>query len=122
MSETSKTPGTTRPPIAPPGTVATSYERADLRSNLREDGNQGEGNRTAARRYNDAAERHAHSGAVEDAAAQARASVDAHDPSLAKAEAVGRAPAAMHVSDRAVGGFHRLRRFVRGLMGRPDSN
>lgn len=55
--------------------------------------NEGEGNRTAAKVYNDATTRFAKSGKVEKAARDAEDSLDSEAQELSKAEKAGRKPA-----------------------------
>jgi hypothetical protein len=55
--------------------------------------NEGEGNRTYAKVYNDATTRFARSGRVERAAKQAEESLSREGPALKKAEKAGRKPA-----------------------------
>jgi hypothetical protein len=143
MSDTEKTPiikGGTRPPpprsagpVSPPsdeGRWAAMQLRAKAitgkvpsiaRTPLNEDGNQGEGNRTAARRYNDSVARHVASGAVQPAAENARASVERDDGRLEEAEARGRRPAELTMSARLRGTVNRVRRLILGLLRRPGA-
>jgi hypothetical protein len=83
----------------------------------REDGNQGEGNRTAAHRYNEAAERHAHSGASRPAAERAKAELDVDPAADAEAEAKGRAPATLSPAERVMATANRLRRKAIEMLG-----
>lgn len=55
--------------------------------------NEGEGNRTAAKVYNDATTRFAKSGKVDKAARDAEASLDSDGAALSKAEKAGLKPA-----------------------------
>jgi hypothetical protein len=126
MSDTQKTPivsGGTRPPPTPPARTPGSEPldaskwSTSSSSRFSESGNQGEGNRTAARRYNEAAEKHAASGTVESAARAARASVEHDEGRLAAAEAAGRAPAGMSLLDKVRGTVNVVRNRVSSLLG-----
>lgn len=55
--------------------------------------NEGEGNRTAAKQYNDATRRFVQSGKVGEAARKAEEDLDADAGELSKAEKAGRRPA-----------------------------
>lgn len=55
--------------------------------------NEGEGNRTAAKQYNDATERFVKSGKVDKAAQKAEKDLDADNGDMARAEKAGRKPA-----------------------------
>lgn len=115
MSDTEKTPivrGGTRPPPPPPG-------RTPRASASDTDGIQGEGNRGAARLYNEGVHRHMESGQVEPAARSAREAVERDDGRLEQAEERGREPARLSTSERVRGTANRLRRLVLGLLRRP---
>lgn len=52
--------------------------------------NEGEGNKTAARQYNEAQRRFAESGKVEEKAREAEKSLDTEKPELEQAESIGK--------------------------------
>lgn len=65
------------------------------------DQNEGEGSRTAARAYNDATERFAKSGRVEEAGQRAKAALEGNEKSdLKRAEAIGKSKS--HAEDPAI--------------------
>jgi hypothetical protein len=84
--------------------------------------NQGEGDRIAARHYNEAAGRFAASGQVPGAAERARVDLDADAASFEAAERKGRAPASLSPVDRVLGALRRAFRLGASLLGRDDKH
>lgn len=92
------------PPVRPPRGTVNPPVRAHAAGTSTAAGNQGEGDRIAARRYGEAAQQHIAEGRVAPAARAAAASLDgAFADEMAAAEKIGRAPAERSIGDRARG-------------------